>query len=163
MVTGGRGVGGEEEVFRGSTTQTFQALYRFFSVSRHFLIISPISSSGVSTCSHCPVHTAHKFTRGIWDDKTGYCRVPNEAARDGSLPPITCVTFTGLAFSSSVSKFPAPDQPFGTKRSEGGSRSVHRTVFIFPFPSVRHLITALLDPPFPTSRANLTHRFEVDR
>lgn len=51
-----------------------------------------------------------------------------------SLPSLAS-PFTGLAFSSSVAKFPAPDQPFGTKRLRRGRESFRLPDgFHFPLP-----------------------------
>jgi len=91
------------------TTPAFLVLYRsFFSVFRRFLIISPISSSGIPHAP-TPIRTDRKFIRRIWDDKTRY-RVTSKVARGGSL-----LLLHWTYFSSSVSKFPAPDQPFVPK------------------------------------------------
>jgi len=153
---GGRGSWGGRG---GSQGINHPSLPDFIPISfglREFLIIS-----GVPTRSH-PIHTAHKFIRGIWDDKTGNRRALSKAASDGGPPHHLHHTHWTCLFLSSVSKFQPRISHLGPN---GGGRESFCPPVGFrpslpPYASPRHRIT---QSPVPHVHANLPHRFGVDR
>lgn len=106
----------EERKFWGDCPLGVPGFILIFFGLKLFLIISLIASSAVL---HALIPSARRASLSVGSGTIRpdtYHHVASKAAKGGTLPSITCVTFTALTFLSSVSKFLAPDQPFATKR-----------------------------------------------